>query len=947
MKRAFFCLLWLGIISNFLFANSLEFENLRCNSQSNPISIQSKSPLLSWIIKAEGFNRSQTAYQVLVASKAELLNEKQADCWNSGKVSSAQSTCIKYRGIQLVSKQKYWWIVKIWDEKGKASEWSPVQSFETGLFQNSDWNGAQWMSLKDDTRTSQHRFREYQTGDMQSPAMVSSLPVGYFRNEVTIRKDITYARAYVCGLGYYELYINGEKTGDHVLDPAPSNYDKLAYYVTYDVKDHLKSGKNTLGIILGNGFYGQNISWKADPESEKDLSYGVPAVRILLQVGYGDGSEDAFISGENWKVSTGPIVFDNIYGGDTYDARYEIPGWNANGYIDNDWQQAEVCSPYIKKISAQEMPPIRRLMELSPEKMFKSPVSGKWIVDFGQNIAGWIRISVKEKAGQVVELIPTEALTQSGDDIFPGSTGGGANGMKQMLRYICKGEQTETWEPKFSYHGFRYAEISGITGKPDINSIKAILVASDVEQVGNFSCSDPLLNKMDSISKWTIIDNLHGIPEDCPQREKCGWLGDSHAYCEYALYTYDMGNFYKKYMEDIRTQMRPVEGNNTGMTFSVPTMIAPGKRTSSIAKLDWGVATMYLPWYHYLVYGDSSIVLEYYDDMKDLTSYYLTFKNEKGIIDNGMGDWCPPRWDRKQNPDAMECDPVISANAYFFDVLGVMIRFAEMKQDAEFKQKMQIEKKELFDAFNKAYLKPIPLVGHLWYGSQTATVMALQFGLVPDELIQSVANGLTYDIVAEKGGHHSTGIHGNRYIYTVLSNHGKADLAYRILSTPTFPSQAYVMNYGFTTWPERQFFWEDMEGLTNSLNHPMHSGFAAFFYESLGGIKSSHEYVGYKQFTIHPVISSNITQTTVDVPTPYGRIHHSWELNNDTLKVKLTVPFNTKGELILSPEELLTLNINGIQWNEAEKDGICMSTKSGVCLGSGNYYLTFAKSSGL
>ena len=944
MNKQIYISILLLFLGNLLAAQNLNFESLTCNSQSNPIAIDSDQPLLSWIVKADGFNREQTAYQVLVASGPELLNEKKADLWNSGKVMSSQSSNVKYKGKNLHPTNKYYWKVKIWDENDKESGWSAINTFETGLMNESNWGNAMWITLSNDSRKSEHRFREYKTGRMEKPVLVTSNPVGYFRNEIVANKEIESARAYICGLGYYELYINGEKTGDHVLDPAPSNYDKQAYYVSYDVSKQLKSGKNTLGIIIGNGFYGQSISWKNDPESERDLSYGIPAARLLLKLTYTDGSQAEFVSNENWKNSTGPIVFDNIYGGDTYDARFEITGWNTTGYDDSNWTNTRTVTPEINKISSQEMPPIRRLKELEPKHVFKSPVTGNWIVDFGQNIAGWVKISVSGKAGQSIEIIPTEALTQSGDDIFPGSTGGGANGMPQLLKYICKGDGPETWEPKFSYHGFRYVQISGISSKPDANMIKAVLVATDVKQKGSFYCSDPLLNKMDTISRWTIVDNLHGIPEDCPHREKCGWLGDAHAFCEYALYTYDMANFYMKYMEDIRTQMRPVKGNNSEQSFNVPTMIAPGKRTSTIAKLDWGIATMYLPWYNYIYYGDSSIVLEYYDEMKELTNYYLTFKDDKGIIQNGMGDWCPPLWDRRQNPEAMECHPVVSANAYFYDILGIMEYFAGMNKDDDFRDKMKIEKNQLYVAFNKEYLEKIPLTAHNWYGSQTATVMAVQFGMVPDEKLESVVKGLEYNISAVKGIHHSTGIHGNRYIYTVLNKYGKADLAHKILTTPTFPSQTYVMNYGFTTWPERQFYWDEMEGLTNSLNHPMHSGFAAYFYESLGGIKSSYEKAGYKEFSVNPIFPKNITYTTVIIPTPYGNIHNEWKISDSDFTMNLTVPFNTKAKLVLSKSEFKTLRINGLYWSDFQKKNQEQLPDNSILrLGSGFYKIEYTK----
>lgn len=923
--------------------STLVFESLTCNSKTNPRAIEHNNPLFSWVINAKGYNKQQSNYHILVASSLENLNEKDADLWNSGNIASNQSTFVKYKGEKLEAMRTYFWKVKVWDQNQEVSKWSSHQQFKMGLLSNSNWEASKWITLQKDTRTSKHSYRDYKTGGMKTPIQVNGFAAGYFRNTLSIDKKVVDAEAYICGLGYYELYLNGKKVGDHVLDPAPSNYDKQAYYVNYNITEALKSGKNAVGIILGNGFYGQNISWKRDPESQRDLAYGSPTVKLLVKLKYADGTTSSFYTNENWKATTGPIVFNNIYGGDTYDARFELGNWGAVDYDDANWGGVKVANPKLKKISAQQIPAIKKIKEFDPKKVFKAP-DGNWIVDFGQNIAGWVKINVNEPKDKLIEIITTEALTKNGKDIFQGSTGGGANGMAQVYKYISKGSGLATWEPKFSYHGFRYAKIKGISNKPNNNTIKAVLVATDVKETGRFSSSDTLLNKMHSISKWTIIDNLHGIPEDCPHREKCGWLGDAHAFCEYALYNYDMYDFYKKFMEDIRTQMRPTKGhNNPKIKFQVPTMIAPGKRTSTYAKLDWGIATMYLPWYNYLYYGDDTIVKEYYKDMKELTNFYLSFKDENGIIQNGMGDWCPPRWDRKRNPSAMQCDPVISANAYFYDILGVMESFSKINNDASFKAKILKEKQDLKVAFNKIFLVSIPNTNHKWYASQTATVQALQFDLVPDSEIENVVNGLAYDITEVKAGHHNTGIHGNRYIYTVLSKYGKAELAHQILTTPSFPSQTYVMNSGFTTWPERQFEWELLEAPSNSLNHPMHSGFAAYFYESLGGVKSSYENPGFKVFTVNPKFSKNITSTKVSVPTPYGNINNSWNIEGSKLIMNLEIPFNTKGEVILSEHALKSLNINGVPFKVFQDlQDVQVIDNTTLRLGSGNYILKYS-----
>ena len=312
-------------------------------------------------------------------------------------------------------------------------------------------------------------------------------------------------------------------------------------------------------------------------------------------------------------------------------------------------------------------------------------------------------------------------------------------------------------------------------------------------------------------------------------------------------------------------------------------------------------------------------------------------------MQDGMGDWCPPLWDRRKNPSAMECDPIISANAYFYDILGIMERFAKINKDAEYESKMKQEKEALKEAFNKEYLVNVPNTDFKWYGSQTATVQALQFGMVFDDNIDVVLSGLEHDITKVKGGHHSTGIHGNRYIYTVLTKYGKADLAYQILTTPDFPSQTYVMGKGFTTWPERQFEWEKLEGPTNSLNHPMHSGFAAYFYESLGGIKSTTEKVGYKEFIVDPEFSNKITRTNVSVPTPYGFIKNDWNISDKVLSINLEVPFNTKAKLVLNEDEFKSLTINGESFKDFKVGNKIEYDSSFVKLGSGNYKITYMK----
>ena len=915
----------------------LAFEKLTINTTENPIVIEGLTPDFGWIVTSDSLNKFQSAYRILLSTNPEELKEQKARFWDSGKINSSQSVQVEYNGPNLNFATTYYWKVQLWDEKGIPSTWSKIQEFSTGLAPDA-WNKSEWISVPKDTRTSQHRFRNYQTNKMAEGKAVSSFPTGYFRNTFVTDRKIKKAKAYISGLGYYELYLNGEKIGDHVLDPAPSNYDKKALYVVLDATDYIQNGKNAIGLILGNGFYGQNLAFIGERESQSQMEYGVPAVKMILDITYEDGSQNTIVTDESWTALNGPIVFDNVYSGEVYDARFEIEDWNTVEYHDEDAPKAKVLqSPVVGALVPQVMPAIKKLKTLAPKEIFRAD-NGNWIIDFGQNIAGWVEITVKEKTGQRIDLQLTEALKRNGKTIHLGATGGGASGFSQQLTYVCKSDTVETWEPRFTYHGFQYAEISGLSTKPEPDDFKAILVATDIEETGSFISNSELLNKMNEVSKWTIMANLHGIPEDCPQREKCGWLGDAHAWAEYGLYNYDINNFYEKYMQDIRTQFRPAQGNNDTTMFEVPTMIAPGKRTSHIAKLDWGIATIYLPWYSYLHKGNTRMLNTYYEDMKQLTNYYLSFKNEEGIIKNGMGDWCPPRWDRRNNPGAMECDPVISATAYFYDILKIMKKIAELEDDQNFAHQLSTEIDALKHAFNKTYLNNIAGTPYKWYGSQTATVMALQFELVNNIDLEQVLGGLLYDINTVNEGHHTTGIHGNRYLYSVLSKYGKTNEAFNVLTHPDFPSQAFIVNYGFTTWPERQWDWKSGVELNNSLNHPMHSGFAAYFYETLAGIKPNDMAPGYKKFFVDPVFPRNINEVNSTISTPYGIIENNWEYSGDNFKMTLRVPFNTTAILPLDSEKMKNILINGEDWRSMQNN---TTTATGLELGSGKYSISY------
>ena len=876
--------------------STLSFTGLYTERMVCPVGLENTDPGFTWMLESGEESRTQSAYHILVASDPGLLSEPKADIWNSGRVKSDQSVDLRMQGKELETSRRYFWKVKIWDQDGRSAGWSEVQYFEMGLREEADWMGAKWIGLEKDTRKSPHRFREFQTGRMPQAKEVSSFPTGYFRKEIKLEKKLEKAVAYFCGLGYYEMYCNGEKVSDHVLDPAATSYDHHALYVVHDLSDLLKKNGNTLGVILGNGFYGQNLAFNAP-----FLLYGEPAFKLRIHLEYADGTSAEIISDESWKASCGPIVFDNVYGGETYDARYELGAWTETDYDDSGWQDANVEQPEVGELRAQLLPPIRKIMELEPVEIFRG-ANGNWIVDFGQNISGWVRLKgIRESEGTIIRISSVEALTRKGDAIHPGSLGKTATGFNQDEYYICKGNGNEDWEPRFTYNSFRFAEISGMSAKPGVENLRAVVVYTDLEETGVFSCSDPLLEEMEEVSKWTVLDNMHGFPEDCPAREKCGWLGDAHATAQFNLYSFNMVGLYRKYAQDMESQLMEARGGD-GQSFMVPTMVAPGKRSIGPATLDWGVAQIYIPWYLYLHEGDRRPLDDHYEEMKELVRYYLSFMNDKGIIENGLGDWCPPRWDRRDNPSAMECHPFISANAYFYDILGIMSRIAALSGEGSYSDKLDDLQNKLKEAFNREFLEASSNDSH-WYGSQTATVMALRFGMVPGELQEDVIRGLVHDIKIRHKGHHSTGIHGNRHLYTVLCDLGMDGLSMDVLTHPEFPSQAFIVNSGHTTWPERQFDWTDGREWDRSLNHPMQAGFAAHFHEALAGIRPDPDQPGFKHFFIKPAGFTRLKHAGATIMSPYGEISSRWSKLEESVELRITVPFNTTATVVLPGRE--------------------------------------------
>ena len=905
MKKTGTAIIYLCLLAVSTAFAGVRIENLRVEYRVNPLGIDVRTPRLSWQLPSSTRGERQTAYRVLVASSSDLLKNGQGNLWDSGKVDSDQSIQVRYAGKSLAARQSCFWKVQTWNQNGVAGAWSPVARWEIGLPEMSDWSDAKWIRLARDTRTSPLTKRPLQTEPMKQPRMVESFPAPLFRLEFEIKPGVVRARAYVCGVGYNEVFVNGHRLGDAVLDPGQTAFDVRAFYVTHDITKQLQRGKNAVGVMLGNGFFGQDHAFNTT-----SLVYDKPALLAKLVVDYADGTTQVIATDEAWKAETGPILYDNVYGGESYDARLERSGWNLPGYDDSQWQAAVRVESPTKKLSAQMMPPIRAVKTFPTQRVFAGN-DGKWIFDLGQNIAGWARLKIKAAAGTEITLKFAEILMPDGQSLDHGTTGVFATGVEQTDVYVCNGGGVETWSPRFTYHGFRYVEVSGLKSKPAADFLEGVLVHTDVPRAGSFVCSDETLNQIYQTSLATIEDNMHSVMEDCPHRERCGWLGDAHGVGETTIFNYDMAQFWTKFVDDIETTLGRGGATYFGQkaTPGIPCNIAVGKRLCQEARPDWGSAYVLLPWYLYNYYGDTDVFTRQYAHLKTWIEYVKTLRAD-GIVERAYGDWCPPGGNEN-----MECPPSLSATAIYFGTVRIMENFAKQlgkTDDAAAFAQLAAETKA---AFNKKYYDEKTS----GYGAQTADAVALRFEIFPDGQRSKLAKSLVSEIVDRHSGHAFVGIHGAKPLYTQLCANGYEDIAIAALKQKTWPSYAYTLANGFTTWPEQMDEIQPHERIPNrSLNHPMQSGFAAWFHESVGGIRPAAP--GFKHIALDPHGYTQLAWAKAEHDSPYGPIRSDWRSQDGNFEWDMTIPANTTA----------TVSVPTQSADSVMESGRAASTRAGV-----------------
>jgi len=872
----------------------LTAERLTCEYLVDPIGIDSPTPRLSWILESKQREQNQSAYQILVASTAAKLRRDQGDLWDSAKVASNQSVQVPYGGSPLVSGQRCFWKVRVWDQDGKVSSYTKPACWEMGLLSLGDWK-AQWIGRTTDTN--------YQ-------------PAPFLRRVFTVDGKIARARAYICGLGYYELHLNGRKIGDDLLDPGYTRYDKRDLYVSYDVTDSLRRGKNAVGVILGTGWY--NVHTKAVWNFHKAPWRSAPKLLMQLKVDYADGRRETIVTDGTWKTSTGPIIFDSIYGGETYDARLEKPGWDLPDYDDSDWSAAQVVPAPGGKLVAQTMPPIRADRTIKPVKVTE-PKPGVFVFDMGQDFAGFAELKVRGPAGTKVVMKYSERVDKQGmidrAEIQQHVLRVDPKQQFQTDTYILKGTGLERWHSRFTYHGFQYVEVTGFPGTPTLENLRGVFIHSAIPAEGRFECSNPLLNRIWEAGRWSYLSNLQGIPTDCPHREKNGWTGDAHLAAEQGLFNYGPEAVYSKWINDLDDEQRPT-GELPGI---VPTSGWGYQWGNGPA---WDSAFLLIPYYMYEYCGDAEILGRHFAGMKRYVDY-LTSKAHDGIVTIGLNDWAP--WKTQTPAD-------ITSTAYYYrDALVVSLAAKLLGNETDAYKYAELAA-NIRKAFNQKFFHPD--TGLYGNGSQTSLSCALYQGLVEPEQKELVLNKLI-EAVNKQNGHIDTGILGAKYILNTLTDYGRADVAYRIAGQKDQPSWGWWIEQGATT------LWEQWDG-NASRNHIMYGDISAWFYKALAGINPDPAAPGFQHIVIRPNPVGDLTWAKATYDSVRGTIASSWTMRNGEFRLAVTVPANATATVYLP-----TSQINQVKEGRraaADAEGVkpigVQKGRSVFDIGSGKYEFT-------
>lgn len=851
---------------------NITITNIRCEYLTQPIGIDTQSPRFTWKYGKTTYNFIQKAYQIRVASTMQLLEEGNADVWVSDKITDNFPRA-KYTGTTpLLPHVRYYWNVTVWDNKGNSII-SPASWFEMGKISPDNWVG-QWIT--------DHHDKDFE-------------PAPLFRKEFVAAKKIKYAAAYISSMGYYEMFINNKRVGKNFLDPGYTHYDKRILYTTHDVTPLLQEGNNAITLALGNGFY--NCQSRAVWDFEKARWRNRPSLICEIRIMYADGNTDIIVSNDTWKTQTGPYTYNNIYSGDKYDAGLEETGWKNAGFNDIQWANSRIIEAPAPLLVAQQMPGIRVTKELTPVSV-TSFGDRIYVYDLGENIAGVCRLKVKGEKGTTFTLKHGELLKEDGRleqgniDIYYRPEKPGEMFQTDVFTLAGNGEE-EIFVPQFTYHGFQYVEVE--CDRPVTltkENLTGLFFHTDVQPIGQFSCSNPLLNKIWAATNQSYKGNIHSIPTDCPQREKNGWTADAHVTIDLALLNFDGITFYEKWMNDFIDNQRP----NGGISGIIPTDTwGYGQWPGPV----WDAALFVIPHALYNYYGEKRCIEQLYPTMQKYLNYLKAQEDENGLVTFGIGDWLSY---------SAHTPTEFTSSLYYYLDYKLMSRFATLlgKDTAPYIDKIE----QLREAINKKYYNPE--TGLYANGTQTAQALSLYLKVVPKEEEQRVADNL-FKMVVENKYFLDFGLLGSKTVLPMLTKYGYVDAAYKMATKTEAPSWGYwVETKGYTTLAETWVMSPEFRDA--SINHVFMGEISTWMYNALAGINFEKTKPGFEHIIIKPYFIEDLQWVKGEYNSIWGPIKSEWKREGNNIELSVQIPAGTTATIYADKEYSVGSGVYSYSW---------------------------------